>query len=48
MPRSTDFPEVLAKLARRNALEISDIRWRSAVEKLITTLETILHNLESS
>ncbi len=39
MPRPQDLPASLAILSRRNALEISDSRWRSDVSKLISVLE---------
>ena len=39
MPRSQDLPESMSILSRRNALELSDSRWRSDVSKLIKILE---------
>lgn len=39
MPRALDLPGDLAMLARRNALELSDSRWRFDVGRLIETLE---------
>ena len=39
MPSSRDLPEVLTKLARRNALELSDTRWHTDVDKLLDTTE---------
>jgi len=42
MPRSTDLPDVLKKLSRRNALEISDTRFHYDVDRLIETLEKVL------
>jgi glycine cleavage system H protein len=42
MPRSQDLPKALRKLARRNALEISDTRFHHDVNKLIEVLETVL------
>lgn len=39
MPRHQDLPESLSILSRRNALELSDTRWRSDVSKLIKVLE---------
>lgn len=44
MPRSTDLPDALAKLARRNAIEISDTRWRADTERLIKVLENALRS----
>ena len=39
MPRGNDLPDVLKPLASRNALEVSDTRFRSDVDRLIETLE---------
>lgn len=39
MPRPSELPESLAPLTRRNALEISDHRWRYDVEQLVQALE---------
>ena len=39
MPRGTDLPEGLKDLANRNALEVSDTRFRSDVDRLIEALE---------
>ena len=39
MPQATDLPEDLKRLASRNALEISDTRFRSDVDRLIEALE---------
>lgn len=39
MPRADQLPTPLAKLARRNAFEISYARWQHDVETLITSLE---------
>jgi len=39
MPRETDLPEDLKGLAHRNALEVSDNRFRSDVEQLIEALD---------
>ena len=41
MPLTQDIPEALAKLARRNALEISDVRWDYDVGRLIETLDRV-------
>lgn len=40
MPSRDKLPPELARLATRNALEISDSRWRHDVDRLITALET--------
>jgi len=42
VPPSTDLPNALKKLARRNALEISDTRFHHDVDRLIETLEKVL------
>jgi hypothetical protein len=39
MPTADVLPEPLTKLARRNAIELSDTRWRYDVRLLIETLE---------
>jgi TIR domain len=41
MPRSEELPEDLSALARRNALELSDTRWDSDVERLVRAIEVI-------
>lgn len=42
MPEPEDLPEGIRPLARRNALEMSDLRWRFDIGRLIETLETHL------
>jgi formylglycine-generating enzyme required for sulfatase activity len=42
VPHSTDLPDALRRLARRNALEISDTRFHHDVDRLIETLEKVL------
>lgn len=42
MPRAEQLPEDLRPLARRNALELSDGRWRYDVGRLNSTLDTLL------
>jgi hypothetical protein len=42
MPSSADLPPPLAKLARRNAHELSESRWDYDVQKLAQSLATIL------
>ena len=39
MPRATDLPEDLMELAHRNALEVSDARFRTDIDQLIKSLE---------
>lgn len=42
MPRAQDLPEDLLSLSRRNAYELSDLRWKHDVEQLISVLEKVL------
>jgi hypothetical protein len=42
VPHSTDLPDVLRRLVRRNALEISDTRFHHDVDRLIETLDKVL------
>lgn len=42
MPKPQDLPEDLLKLARRNAVELSDLRWQTDVDQLITVMERVL------
>ncbi|MCP5292843.1 MAG: SUMF1/EgtB/PvdO family nonheme iron enzyme [Burkholderiales bacterium] len=42
MPKSTELPDCLASLSRRNAYEISDQRYHADVGKLIQVLEKII------
>ncbi|HYO12635.1 MAG TPA: toll/interleukin-1 receptor domain-containing protein [Thermoanaerobaculia bacterium] len=42
MPRLEDLPPDLAKLARRNAIELSDGRWAFDVDRLLQTIEGVL------
>jgi hypothetical protein len=41
MPTSEDLPEDLWPLARRNAIELSDTRWETDVDRLIRAIEVI-------
>ena len=43
MPASESLPEPLQRLARRNALELSDKRWEYDVGELIASLERVPH-----
>jgi hypothetical protein len=45
MPRAEQLPEEMRPLARRNALELSDGRWRYDVGRLNDTLEQLLEGL---
>jgi hypothetical protein len=42
MPRAHELPEPLRRLARRNALEITDTRWRHDVGRLVETIKKVL------
>ena len=42
MPKQQDLPEDLAKLTRRNAIELSDHRWANDVDQLIDVMEKVL------
>lgn len=42
MPRQQDLPEDLKPLARRQAIELSDLRWRQDAERLIRAIERAL------
>ncbi|MDQ1560346.1 MAG: hypothetical protein QOD32_3406 [Pyrinomonadaceae bacterium] len=42
MPHPQDLPEDLLPLSRRHALELSDLRWKHDVDRLIRSLEKIL------
>jgi hypothetical protein len=46
MPRVEELPPDLVKLARRNAIELSDARWAYDVDRLIHTIEAVLQELE--
>ena len=41
MPDAEEFPEELAPLARRHALDLSDGRWRYDIDRLVQLLEQI-------
>jgi hypothetical protein len=42
MPDPGDLPESVRTLARRNALGLSDLRWRDDVRRLVSTLDELL------
>ena len=42
MPNRDALPEDLRALTRRNAVELSDVRWRSDVGRLLGVMETLL------
>ena len=41
MPRAAELPESIARLARINAIELSDQRWKDDLERLSKLVETI-------
>ncbi|HEY8186292.1 MAG TPA: SUMF1/EgtB/PvdO family nonheme iron enzyme [Pyrinomonadaceae bacterium] len=42
MPNPQEVPDDLVKLTRRNAVELSDLRWQNDVDQLIHVLEKVL------
>jgi len=48
MPRAEELPPSLARLARRNAIELSDARWAYDVDRLARTIQDILKEKEVS
>ncbi len=48
MPRAEELPPSLARLARRNAIEISDARWVYDVDRLARTIQKILEEMDAS
>jgi hypothetical protein len=48
IPRSIDLPDPIAKLARRNALDISDLHFDQSVGSLIASLQRALTEAEQS
>jgi hypothetical protein len=46
MPRAEELPPSLARLARRNAIELSDARWAYDVDRLARTIRDILEETE--
>ncbi|HKV12195.1 MAG TPA: TIR domain-containing protein [Thermoanaerobaculia bacterium] len=42
MPRAEELPESISRLARRNAIELSDARWAYDVDRLIHTIQDVL------
>lgn len=45
LPKPQDLPEDLVKLTRRNAVELTDLRWQTDVDQLITVMERVLAKL---
>ena len=48
MPKPQDLPDDLAKLTRRNAVELSDVRWQSDVDQLISFMDRVLAKREEA
>ena len=48
MPKPEDLPDDLAKFTRRNAVELSDLRWQSDVDQLISVMERVLVKREEA
>ena len=42
LPKPQELPEDLVKLTRRNAVELTDLRWQTDVEQLISVMERVL------
>lgn len=47
MPAPEQLPEQLRPLARRNAIELSDLRWRYDCQRLMTALDDLLGRAEA-
>jgi len=41
MPRASELPESIARLARINAIELNDLRWRADLDRLVDVVEDI-------
>ena len=48
MPKQQDLPEDLARLVRRQAIELSDQRWKQDVDRLISVLERALAGMKEA
>lgn len=42
LPKPQDLPDDLAKLTRLNAIELTDLRWQTDVDQLISVMERVL------
>lgn len=42
MPKEKDLPDDMVNFTRRNAVELSDLRWQSDVDQLIAVMERLL------
>lgn len=47
MPRQDELPDDLSALARRHALELSDLRWKHDINQLVSAVERILEQQEA-
>lgn len=41
MPRASELPDSIARLARINAIELNDLRWRGDLDRLVDAVEAI-------
>ena len=48
MPRAEELPSSLARLARRNAIELSDARWAYDLDRLAHTIQGVLREESSA
>jgi YVTN family beta-propeller protein len=48
MPDAEDLPQEISPITRRNALDLSDTRWRYDVGRLVKTLEELLAELTAT
>jgi len=48
MPKPEDLPDDLDNFTRRNAVELTDLRWQSDVEQLISVMERVLAKREKT
>jgi hypothetical protein len=46
VPRAEELPPDLAMLARRNAIELSDVRWAFDVDRLVQVIEEVLEGCD--
>ena len=47
MPKEKDLPDDMVKFTRRNAVELSDLRWQNDVDQLIAVMERLLAEARS-
>jgi formylglycine-generating enzyme required for sulfatase activity len=48
MPKLQELPDELAKLSRRNAVELTDLRWQTDVDQLISVMDRVLAKREEA